>query len=120
MKWSKTIGTVIFSVLIAHLAVAQSQETSLFSAEKTDPAKSVQLYPNPAVEYLVVHFAEPHAQTVKLTIHSIIGNPVDVEREVVDEYEIRLRVKDLPSGYYFLSIKDNAAVQRGAFKFLKR
>jgi hypothetical protein len=120
MKWSKTIVVMIFAVFVAQFAMAQNQEASFFPAEKADPFKLVQLYPNPAVEYLVVHFAEPHAQTVKLTIHSIIGNPVEVEREIVDEHEIRLRVKDLPSGYYFLAIKDEASSQRGSFKFVKR
>lgn len=120
MKGSKTIVIMIFAVLVAQFAVAQSQESPFFTAEKTDPSKLIQLYPNPAVEYLVVHFAEPHAQTVKLTIHSIIGNPVEVEREIVDGHEIRLRVKDLPSGYYFLSIKDDEVSQRSSFKFLKR
>jgi hypothetical protein len=120
MKWSKTIGVMIFAGLAAQFAVAQSQEAPLLPAEKPDPFKLIQLYPNPAVEYLVVHFAEPHPQSVKLTIHSITGNTVEVERETVDEHEIRLRVKDLPSGYYFLSVKDDTANQRGSFKFLKR
>lgn len=120
MSWSKTIVVMFLAVLVAQFAVAQSQEAAFFPPEKTDPFRLVQLYPNPAVEYLVVHFAEPYAQTVKLTIHSIIGNTVEVEREMVDEHEIRLRVKDLPSGYYFLAIKDDGANQRGSFKFLKR
>ena len=111
---------MIFAGLLAQFAVAQNQDAPVFSAEKTDPVKLVQLYPNPAVEYLVVHFTEPYTQTMKLTIHSIVGNTVDVERENISEHEVHIRVKDLPPGYYFLAVKDDANSQRNSFKFLKR
>ena len=45
---------------------------------------------------------------------------MDVEKEVIDQHEIRLRVKDLPSGYYFLALKDDDTSLRSSFKFLKR
>ncbi|HZX75119.1 MAG TPA: T9SS type A sorting domain-containing protein [Cyclobacteriaceae bacterium] len=120
MKLLKTIVIMIFCVQVAQFAVAQNHNDMVFPSEKANEIKSVQLYPNPAVEYLVVRFAEPCAQKVKLAVHSIIGNTVEVEREIIDDHEIRLHVKDLPSGYYFLALKDEEASQRGSFKFLKR
>ena len=120
MKGLKKIALVIFAVVIAHFAVAQDHDAPVFSGNQVDTFKQIQLYPNPAVEYLIVRFSEPQAQTVKLTIHSIIGNPVEVDRENVDQHEIRIRVKDLPSGYYFLAVKNEQTNQRSSFKFLKR
>jgi hypothetical protein len=64
------------------------------------------LYPNPAVEYLHVSFEEPIAKQSKLTVHNIIGNILEVETETIDEHVVRLRVKDLPVGYYLLAIRD--------------
>lgn len=120
MKVSKTIFITVFLALVTRFAVAQNFDGSFNSTEKTDPFKIVQVFPNPAVEYLVVRFTEPRAQTAKLTIHSIIGNAVEVERENVDQHEIRLRVKDLAPGYYFLAVKDDETSTRNSFKFLKR
>lgn len=60
------------------------------------------------------------AEKVSLTVHSIIGNKLDVETEVVSEHVVRVRVKDLASGYYLLAVKDEDSNFRGTYKFLKR
>lgn len=88
--------------------------------EQGDLSKSVKLFPNPAVEYLSVKLEAPHAKQLKVALHSIIGNTVEVETETVDDHEIRIRVKDLPAGYYLLALKDDASNFKGTYKFLKR
>lgn len=103
---------------ISHTGFAQSDGFSL--SEISEPLKKVQVYPSPAVEYLNIKFETPYARKVKLTMHSIIGSIVEVETEVVDEYELRLRVKDFPSGYYLLAIRDSESSHRTTIKFLKR
>ncbi|HOO10177.1 MAG TPA: T9SS type A sorting domain-containing protein [Cyclobacteriaceae bacterium] len=80
----------------------------------------VQMYPNPASDYLTVKLPTPHAASVQLALHSVIGNELNVEKEQIDAYEVRIRVKDLPSGYYFLSIKDAGPGLKATYKFLKR
>jgi hypothetical protein len=81
---------------------------------------SVSIFPNPAVEYLNVKFDNPIAKTAQLTVHNVIGNTVDVEAETIDEHEIRLKVKDLPVGYYLLAVRDEESNSRSTLKFLKR
>lgn len=81
---------------------------------------SVSVFPNPAIEYLNVKFNEPIAKTAQLTVHNVIGNAVDVEAETIDEHEIRLKVKDLPVGYYLLAVRDEGSNSRSTIKFLKR
>lgn len=83
-------------------------------------AKLVQMYPNPATDYLIVRLQTPHASDVKLAMYSVIGNVLNIDKEIVDEYEIRIRVKDLPTGYYFLSIKEEESGLKASYKFLKR
>jgi hypothetical protein len=107
--------------LIAIFAVAQVGYGQLREeAVGTDPIKQVQVYPNPAVEFLSLKFEAPQAKKIKLTVYNILGNTLEVETEVVDEYEIKLKVKDLATGYYFVSVRDDQAALRGTYKFLKR
>ena len=85
-----------------------------------DPIKLVHIFPNPATEYLHVKLEHIPASRAKITVHTIIGNEIPVETEVVDEHELRVRVKDFVSGYYLLAVKDDESKMRGTFKFLKR
>src|SRR5258708_5606116 len=85
-----------------------------------DPVKSIQVYPNPAVDYLVVKFELPVAKTSKLSFHSIIGSSIELEQETIDEFEIRVKVKDLPVGYYIVAVQDTQNNSRAIHKFLKR
>jgi hypothetical protein len=83
-------------------------------------AKSVHLFPNPATEYVHVKVEEFPAERITLTLHNIIGNEMEIETEVVNEHELRVKVKDLAAGYYLLAVKDDEAKFRGTYKFLKR
>ncbi|HMJ70829.1 MAG TPA: T9SS type A sorting domain-containing protein [Cyclobacteriaceae bacterium] len=81
---------------------------------------SISIFPNPAIEYLNVKFDNPIAKKAKLTVHNVIGNTVEVESETIDDHEIRLKVKDLPVGYYLLAVRDEESNSRSTIKFLKR
>ncbi len=104
--------------LAVTLAVAQPKEE--LSQPDRFSVKSVSLFPNPATDYLSVKFDEPHARAVQLMVHNIVGNVLTIEMEVIDEHEVRLRVKDLPAGYYFLALRDEQTHTKSTYKFLKR
>lgn len=115
----KRILLAVFSLLIVlttQFAVAQQHDPF---AQPQDPIKMVKIFPNPAVDYLNVKFETPSAKTIKITLHNIIGNTLDVESEIIDDFEIRLKVKDLPAGVYLLAVKDSGNSQN-SFKFIKR
>ena len=116
MRGIKTIVFGVLVVFVTQFAVAQSHDS--FAAVGADPIKTVKIFPNPATEYLSIKFETPIAKSVKVTLHNIIGNSLDVESEIIDEYELRLKVKDLPTGYYLLALKDEGNA-RGSMKFLK-
>ncbi|MEJ0056665.1 MAG: T9SS type A sorting domain-containing protein [Bacteroidota bacterium] len=116
MRYTKAIIFSVLMLLVGQLALAQQHDVF---AQPQDPIKLVKIFPNPAVDYLSVKFETPLAKTIKLTLHNIIGNTLEVESEIVDEYEIRLKVKDLPTGVYLLAVKDHGNSQ-SSFKFLKR
>lgn len=115
----KTIRTTIFALLAAFVtqfAVAQSHDVNVLTS--AEPVKLVRVFPNPASDFLSIRFETPIAKSVKITLHNIIGNSLEVETELIDEYEIRLRVKDLPTGYYLVALKDDNNA-RNSIKFLK-
>lgn len=117
MKHVRTLFLAFLSLLCVS-ATAQTREEGTYG--QTDPFKIAKLYPNPAVEYITVSFEEPIAKEAKLTVHNIIGNALDLEIENIDDHELRIKVKDLPTGYYIVAIRDERTNSRSTLKFLKR
>lgn len=105
-------------VLITGAAFAQQKE-ELSSPDRV-ATRSVSIYPNPATDFLSVKFEEPGADKIQFTLHNIVGSILSVESEVIDSYEIRLRVKDLPEGIYFLALRQEGIIAKSTYKFLKR
>lgn len=120
MRTKSFIFSVILVCGISLSGLAQRGETPILYTEAGQLDRLVQLYPNPATEFLSVKLPTPTVASAKLAMHSVIGNVIEMEREPIDDYEVRIRVRDLPSGYYFLSIKDEESGLRATYKFLKR
>jgi len=106
-------------ILTALSALGQIKEESFFQ-RTPDPVKSVEIFPNPATEFISVKFEAPVAKKVRLSVHNVIGNTMELETEMVDEHEIKIRVKDLATGYYLISVKDEHLNFGNTYKFLKR
>ena len=119
MRFVKFV-VVLITVFVTGVSYAQSQPEISMTAERESSPSIVQIFPNPAVEYVHVKVDDMPASKVKLAVHNILGNEMNIETEIVDEHELRVRVKDLASGYYLLAIKDEESKYRGTFKFLKR
>jgi hypothetical protein len=121
VKNAKIIVFLVLSLFAAQRSLAQvREEPSFHEPDNGDPVKSVSLFPNPATDYLTVKFEWPHARRIKLAMNTIIGNSLEVESEIVDDFEVRIKVRDLPSGYYLLAIHDDETNSRSIYKFLKR
>lgn len=119
----KIVNAIFFVLALAVMGFSaqaqQKDEATSYGTSQID-LKSISIFPNPAVEYLNVKFETPIAKKTKITVHNVIGNTVDVETETIDEFEIRLKVKDLPVGYYLLAVRDDESNSRSTIKFLKR
>ena len=112
---------VVLMLSVIQLTMAQSQPDGPPSATaEFNLTRSVHLFPNPATEFVDVQLDHFPAEKVKLTVHNIIGNELTVETEILDEHLIRVKVKELATGYYLLAIKDEESKFRGTYKFLKR
>lgn len=100
--------------------VCAAQELEAGRPEKTDLSKSVSIYPNPAIDFINVKLAEFNAHEAKVTLYNILGNEISSETEVVDDHMVRVRVKELATGYYLVAVHDEQTKFKGTFKFLKR
>lgn len=117
MRNLKLILIFIFGLTI--MAKAQSGFNELIDASQ-DPQAAVQLYPNPSTEFLTVKINGVKVSNLQVVVRNIIGNVINVDLEFLAEDELRIRVKDLPVGYYLLAIRDEAVDFKGTYKFLKR
>jgi hypothetical protein len=107
----------LFLGFLSHLTWSQGHD--VLPAAPGDAVKVAKFFPNPATEYLNLKFETSLAKDVKVTVHNIIGNIIEVEIEVVEDQELRLKVKDLPAGVYLLALKEDGRAQ-SCIKFLKR
>lgn len=114
------VGIIIGLLFIISAEVAYSQLARELRQSGTDVHVSV--YPNPAVDdYVYLRLTDPlDARMVHLHLYNIIGNEMPVEAEVVNEREIRIRIKELSAGYYLLGVREERTLFRGTYKFLKR
>ena len=120
----KLLSISILLVLFAAMSAAGQNfnggKEDFYFQSKPDPIRQVQIYPNPASEFINIKFETPIANKVRVSVHNVIGNVMEVETESVDEFEIRVKVKELATGYYLLSVKDDRASLNSTYKFLKR
>lgn len=108
-----------FFVMILTVAAARAQSSDVY-LERQDAAKIVKVFPNPTVDFINVRVESSKAENLKITLHNIIGNEMKVETEIVDEHEVRIRVRDFASGYYLLAVKDDEIGLRTIYKVLKK
>jgi hypothetical protein len=120
----KNLLILFVAILTAGLsdAFAQRQgELDRFSGSvMTEQPNVVKLFPNPTDDYIQIEIKNSNLENPKITLYNIIGNEIilDVEEKEDNLYEIM--VKDLPSGYYLIAIKDEQTFFRETYKFVKR
>jgi hypothetical protein len=121
MRFVKFI-LILMMAFAAGVSFAQSQAEISMNAERESTSLPVHIFPNPAVnvDYVHVKIEDLTADKVVLAVHNILGNEMSVEKEIVNDHELRVYIKDLATGYYFLAIKDDESKYRRTFKFLKR
>jgi hypothetical protein len=86
----------------------------------SDLTKGVSVYPNPASDFINVKFEFADPNEVRLVLYTIIGTQVAIEPEILESREIRLKIKDLPSGFYILAFHHESTGTKSSRKFLKK
>ncbi|HEX5172389.1 MAG TPA: T9SS type A sorting domain-containing protein [Cyclobacteriaceae bacterium] len=114
---------MVLLVAFASQAFSQAREegrqASPYGTERTDAYQDIKIFPNPAPEYVNVQLGSLNAKDVRLSVLNVIGSELNPEVETINEHEMRVRVKDMAPGYYFLTVKDENSKFKGIYKFLK-
>ena len=93
----------------------------IYAQDVTEPnfdQAQISIYPNPAVEFIIVEL-DGTLQDTEFELNSMIGNKLQIRPEDMGFGKYKISVKDLASGYYFLIIKDEEKRFKKAFRFLK-
>ena len=98
----------------------RSSELPQIKKENLQLALDVELYPNPAVEFLNITLKNSNLENVEFEMYNVIGNKMDYEMETVNGINYKVNVKDFNPGYYLLIIKDPIKRYNKAFKFRKQ
>ncbi len=114
------VGLMIWLILICCVGWAGAQSLREWQYQGVDSQVSV--YPNPASDdFIYVRLTKPlEAYGMRINLYNIIGNEVPAEFEVMNQYELRIRIKELPAGYYLLGLREERSRFKGTYKFLKR
>lgn len=88
------------------------------TGESIDQQPSISVYPNPAVEFVMVQ-VDSDLKNAKFELNSMIGNKLVIQPEEMGNGKYKIPVKQLATGYYFLIVKNEDKRFKKAFKFLK-
>lgn len=80
----------------------------------------IEIYPNPATEWIIVNFKDSQFSNASIELRSMIGNKLPIEIEKMSPTRYRISMKDFASGYYFIVIKDDFLRLNKAYKILKK
>ena len=81
---------------------------------------SVELYPNPASESINLKIdINFKLEDYDLSIHSLIGNQMNFNKEIISDNELRIFLDEFNNGYYFLILDNIILDKRKIIKFSK-
>lgn len=112
---------LVLSIALTYQVFAQDNfAKSPFQNPSDQNIAQIELFPNPAVDFVVVQISNNELRNPEIELRSMIGNRVNVDIEKISTNKYRVPLKDFASGYYFLIVKDEYSRFKKAIKFLKR
>ena len=76
------------------------------------------IYPNPAVDYIIIEIEKSQLENPRFVLTSMIGNEIEITAETLGENKFRVGLIGYPAGFYFLVIQDDLSQFKKAFRFL--
>lgn len=95
-------------------------ELPKLNKESLQVETDIELYPNPAVEFLTINLKNSKLEDVQFEVYNIIGNKLSYEMDAINSNSYKINVKEFNPGYYLLIIKDPVTRYNKAFKFRKQ
>ena len=116
---TKLIILSLALVLTTALKAQQVTSASAVVSQVSPQENIIDVYPNPAVEYIQVQITNSTLENIEFELHSIIGNMMSIEVIDLGQGKYRIPVKNFATGYYFVVVKDEEMRFKRAYKFLK-
>ena len=116
---TKLIILSLALVLTTALKAQQVTSASTVVSQVSPQENIIDVYPNPAVEYIQVQITNSTLENIEFELHSIIGNMMSIEVIDLGQGKYRIPVKNFATGYYFVVVKDEEMRFKRAYKFLK-
>lgn len=97
---------IFFSDACSGVIRAKISDIIVSGIKETDPQKieNIQIFPNPANDFLTIKLANPEFSESKITILNPIGIEVKNMNIQNSSGSINIDIKDIPAGVYFLRI----------------
>lgn len=119
-----TLFILLFTIQFSfgqNSAVDQNKsELPMLQTESLQIEAVVELYPNPADDFVNITITNSQLKNVQFEMYNIIGNKIDFDFEQVNSKNYKVNVKDFHSGFYLLVVKDPVSRFNKAYKFRKR
>jgi len=121
------LTTILLSFFIIQVSFSQNtsikdnkSELQKLNTESLRLEVDVELYPNPAIDFLNITLKNSQLKNVEFEVYNIIGNKMDFEIDAINSNNFKVNVKEFNSGYYLLILKDPISRYNKAFKFRKQ
>lgn len=116
------ILTFVFQFSFGQDIQVQDNRSELpkLKTESLQVETDVDIYPNPASDYLNITLKNSQLKKVQIEMYNVIGNKLDFEFDKINSHSYKLNVKNLHSGYYLIIIKDPISRYNKAYKFRKQ
>lgn len=114
--------TLVFSLLLSVMFAFQSQaqQGQELSAKNSGVKIKVEVFPNPATNYLTVDLSKLSLDDPKIEIRNIIGSKMSFRSEDLGGKKQRLDVQDYPPGYYLVLVRDDKTKFQQTVRFSKK
>ena len=103
-----------------NIPIDDKRELPKLKTESLQIGMDVDLFPNPAEEYLHVTIKNSQLKDVRIEMYNIIGNRLDFEVDKSNANTYKLNLKELHAGYYLVVVKDPISRFNKAYKFRKQ
>lgn len=124
MKFYVTTLFLFITIQLSHgqdISIDDSKsELPKLKTESLQIETEIELYPNPAIDFLTITLKNSQLKDAQFEMYNIIGNKLKLEIEMVSSDSYKINVKEFHSGYYLLIIKDPISRYNKAFKFRKQ
>ncbi len=106
----RTINFLLLFFLLSYFGYAQDRKENL----------KFEVYPNPAIDFVIIESNLENIKNFDFQVHSIIGNKVNLKQDVISNRKIKFSVKEISNGYYFIIVANENSKYKKALRFLKK